>query len=220
MPNPQIPQQDPAHDVLAAEMYAVPAPDPALLDAEAHDVLAAEEFAMPAPDPTLHHPPVVTARRPDGSRRGPRRARGRGVRDARPAATSRRGAGPRGSGVLGRGPWWRALPRSLACVQWRGRSAAARPLRRFRVRLSGHLRGPKNGAVKKGQQVRPSRNPPLMWTRLQFFPLCGQNSRSMPVASRRIPQPRFSWNPVRRRGGCLPPSLRRFSRLAPVPSAT
>jgi hypothetical protein len=25
----------------------------------AHDILAAEEFAMPAPDPTIHHGPVV-----------------------------------------------------------------------------------------------------------------------------------------------------------------
>src|SRR6202040_2171431 len=59
MPDPQIPPTAPAHDVLAAEAFAMPAPDPTLLDAEAHDVLAAEEFAMPAPDPTLHHPPVV-----------------------------------------------------------------------------------------------------------------------------------------------------------------
>jgi hypothetical protein len=52
---------EPAHDVLAAEEFAVPAEDPtlhhgpvALPDdptgiAEPHDVLAAEEFAMPAP---------------------------------------------------------------------------------------------------------------------------------------------------------------------------
>jgi hypothetical protein len=50
-----------AHDVLAAEAFAVPAPDPALHHgpvvlpedpsgiAEPHDILAAEEFAMPAP---------------------------------------------------------------------------------------------------------------------------------------------------------------------------
>jgi hypothetical protein len=52
-------EQEDAHDVLAAEAFAVPAPDPALHhvtppdDAsgitEAHDILAAEEFAMPAP---------------------------------------------------------------------------------------------------------------------------------------------------------------------------
>jgi len=55
--------QEPAHDVLAAEAFAVPAADPALRErqvrlpedpsgiAEAHDILAAEEFAMPAPTP-------------------------------------------------------------------------------------------------------------------------------------------------------------------------
>jgi MYXO-CTERM domain-containing protein len=55
----RAPQEEPAHDVLAAEEFAVPAPDPALRHdpislpedptgiAEPHDVLAAEEFAMP-----------------------------------------------------------------------------------------------------------------------------------------------------------------------------
>ena len=55
------PREQEAHDVLAAEAFAVPAPDPALRHepimlpddpsaiAEPHDVLAAEEFAMPAP---------------------------------------------------------------------------------------------------------------------------------------------------------------------------
>jgi hypothetical protein len=50
-----------AHDVLAAEAFAVGAPDPALHErheqAEAHtphDVLAAEEFAVGAADPALH----------------------------------------------------------------------------------------------------------------------------------------------------------------------
>lgn len=55
-------QREPAHDILAAEAFAVPAPDPILRHhdpvklpgdptgiAEAHDILAAEEFAMPAP---------------------------------------------------------------------------------------------------------------------------------------------------------------------------
>jgi hypothetical protein len=54
---------EPAHDVLAAEAFAVPAPDPVLHHGpvvlpedptgieEPHDVLAAEEFAMPAPAP-------------------------------------------------------------------------------------------------------------------------------------------------------------------------
>jgi hypothetical protein len=52
-----------AHDVLAAEQFAMPAPEearhrrPIVLppepnpSEEAHDVLAAEEFAMPAPEP-------------------------------------------------------------------------------------------------------------------------------------------------------------------------
>jgi hypothetical protein len=52
---------DPAHDVLAAEAFAMPARDPDLNAgpvllpddptgiAEPHDVLAAEEFPMPAP---------------------------------------------------------------------------------------------------------------------------------------------------------------------------
>jgi LPXTG-motif cell wall-anchored protein len=54
------PKQEPAHDVLAAEAFAVPAPDPRLRPrplvvpddpsgiSEPHDILAAEEFAMPA----------------------------------------------------------------------------------------------------------------------------------------------------------------------------
>src|SRR5690242_9337632 len=55
------PPEDEAHDVLAAEAFAVPSADPSLRRrpitlpddptgiAEPHDVLAAEEFAMPAP---------------------------------------------------------------------------------------------------------------------------------------------------------------------------
>jgi hypothetical protein len=54
------PEEDLAHDVLAAEEFAVPGPDPALHPppvvlpedptgiSAPHDVLAAEEFAMPA----------------------------------------------------------------------------------------------------------------------------------------------------------------------------
>ena len=61
MPDQQSPRRDAAHDVLAAEAFAVPLSDPALRlqpitlpddpsgIAEPHDVLAAEEFAMPAP---------------------------------------------------------------------------------------------------------------------------------------------------------------------------
>jgi len=59
----QTPEEEPAHDVLAAEAFAVPAPDPELRHhrvvlpddpsgiAEPHDILAAEEFAMPAVTP-------------------------------------------------------------------------------------------------------------------------------------------------------------------------
>jgi len=60
MPDQQKPREDAAHDVLAAEAFAMPSADPTLRHqpialpddpsgiAEAHDVLAAEEFAMPA----------------------------------------------------------------------------------------------------------------------------------------------------------------------------
>ena len=60
MSEPKSPSQDSVHDVLAAEEFGVPAPDPGLRHgpvtlpadptgiAEAHDVLAAEEFAIPA----------------------------------------------------------------------------------------------------------------------------------------------------------------------------
>jgi hypothetical protein len=56
----RTPDQEPAHDVLAAEAFAMPAADPGLRHrrvvlpedpsgiAEPHDILAAEEFAMPA----------------------------------------------------------------------------------------------------------------------------------------------------------------------------
>jgi hypothetical protein len=55
--------EEPAHDVLAAEAFAVPARDPSLKHepvvlpddpsgiSEPHDILAAEEFAMPAGRP-------------------------------------------------------------------------------------------------------------------------------------------------------------------------
>ncbi|HWF35681.1 MAG TPA: hypothetical protein VG295_09910 [Solirubrobacteraceae bacterium] len=35
-------------------------------DLAAHDVLAAEEFALPAPDPSIGHPPVVLPEDPSG----------------------------------------------------------------------------------------------------------------------------------------------------------
>ena len=70
-----------AHDVLAAEEFAMPAPEAAWRDRpielppepnasdEAHDVLAAEEFAMPAPPP---HVAFASAPEPSSgpSRRG------------------------------------------------------------------------------------------------------------------------------------------------------
>ncbi len=61
MPGRETPPNGDAHDVLAAEAFAVPSADPSLRHrpitlpddptgiAEPHDVLAAEEFAMPAP---------------------------------------------------------------------------------------------------------------------------------------------------------------------------
>ncbi|MBV9467155.1 MAG: hypothetical protein JO206_02415 [Solirubrobacterales bacterium] len=61
MSETETPREEPAHDVLAAEAFAMPAPDPSLRHGpvrlpedptgieEPHDVLAAEEFAMPAP---------------------------------------------------------------------------------------------------------------------------------------------------------------------------
>jgi hypothetical protein len=64
MSGPEKTAGDAAHDVLAAEAFAMPSGDPTLRHqpialpedpsgiAEAHDVLAAEEFAMPAPQHT------------------------------------------------------------------------------------------------------------------------------------------------------------------------
>jgi hypothetical protein len=58
MPQPRDQGEEAAHDVLAADEFPMPAPDPALHEDPAHDVLAAEEFAVPAPDPAIHHGPV------------------------------------------------------------------------------------------------------------------------------------------------------------------
>ncbi|HWF24429.1 MAG TPA: hypothetical protein VG275_03210 [Solirubrobacteraceae bacterium] len=64
-----------AHDVLAAEEFAVPARDPSIGHppvvlpddpsgiAEPHDVLAAEEFALPASPPHPSSPIVTSGRR-------------------------------------------------------------------------------------------------------------------------------------------------------------
>ncbi|MEO6858991.1 MAG: hypothetical protein ABI323_10445 [Solirubrobacteraceae bacterium] len=52
--NPK-PAEESAHDILAAEEFAVGDSDPRLHHEPAHDVLAAEEFAVGALDPVLHH---------------------------------------------------------------------------------------------------------------------------------------------------------------------
>lgn len=61
-------EEEAAHDVLAAEAFAMPAPDPSLRQqqvvlpedpsgiAQPHDILAAEEFAMPAVSPRPRAP--------------------------------------------------------------------------------------------------------------------------------------------------------------------
>ncbi len=63
MAETRTPAEEPVHDVLAADMFAMPAADPELHHGpvrppedptgipEPHDVLAAEEFPMPAPPP-------------------------------------------------------------------------------------------------------------------------------------------------------------------------
>jgi hypothetical protein len=66
MPAPHRHDEDPAHDVLAAEEFGMPAPDPGLHHEPAHDVLAAEEFVVPARDPSLRHGPVTLPGDPTG----------------------------------------------------------------------------------------------------------------------------------------------------------
>jgi hypothetical protein len=68
------PADEPAHDILAAEAFGVPAPDPELNHPpvvlpsdptgiqEPHDILAAEEFAMPAVKPHTDDPSARRAR--------------------------------------------------------------------------------------------------------------------------------------------------------------
>lgn len=77
MPKAHRSPEDAAHDILAAEEFGMPAPDPVLHHgpvtlptdptgiAEPHDVLAAEEFALPAPP----HGYGGVAAVPDSSRR-------------------------------------------------------------------------------------------------------------------------------------------------------
>jgi len=72
---PKDTEREAAHDVLAAEAFAVPAPDPSLRHqqvvlpddpsgiAQPHDILAAEEFAMPAASPRFRAPAAPGAAR-------------------------------------------------------------------------------------------------------------------------------------------------------------
>jgi hypothetical protein len=78
MPESPEPGDERAHDVLAAEEFAMPAPDPSLHHgpvtlpedptgiAEPHDVLAAEEFAMPAPRSGADGGAAASPTRPSG----------------------------------------------------------------------------------------------------------------------------------------------------------
>src|SRR5437763_1298762 len=87
MPDTDPLAPEPAHDVLAAEAFAVPAPDPALRNepvvlpedpsgiSEPHDVLAAEEFAMPAGRPARARGRTPTTGRPPSRTRFPAPAR-------------------------------------------------------------------------------------------------------------------------------------------------
>ena len=73
---PEPNASDEPHDVLAAEEFAMPAPEAAWRDRpvvlppepnpsdEPHDVLAAEEFAMPAPPPHVTFTPAQEPARP------------------------------------------------------------------------------------------------------------------------------------------------------------
>jgi hypothetical protein len=65
---PKIPSKpaDGPHDVLAAEEFVVPAPDPGLHVDRPHDVLAAEEFELGTADPVLHRGRVTPPPDPSG----------------------------------------------------------------------------------------------------------------------------------------------------------
>jgi hypothetical protein len=65
-PEPDHLRPDDAHDILAAEEFGVPAPDPDLHADETHDVLAADEFEVGAADPALHHGPLQVPDDPSG----------------------------------------------------------------------------------------------------------------------------------------------------------
>lgn len=59
--------RDRPHDILAAEEFGVPAPDPNLHADEPHDVLAAEEFEVGTAEPALRHGPPQLPDDPRGS---------------------------------------------------------------------------------------------------------------------------------------------------------
>jgi hypothetical protein len=69
MPKPRESPDEPARDVLAAEEFVLPAPDPVLQErrgSDPHDVLAAEEFGVGVADPALHHGPLELPEDPSG----------------------------------------------------------------------------------------------------------------------------------------------------------
>jgi hypothetical protein len=66
MSDPEKTPDEAAHDVLAAEAFAMPSADPTLHREAARDVLAAEAFAMPSADPTLRHQPIALPDDPSG----------------------------------------------------------------------------------------------------------------------------------------------------------
>lgn len=66
-PKSDCAEREEPHDILAAEEFGVPAPDPDLHADEPHDVLAAEEFEVGAADPALHHGPLQIPDDPSGS---------------------------------------------------------------------------------------------------------------------------------------------------------
>jgi hypothetical protein len=103
---PKTPSNPPdgPRDVLAAEEFVVPAPDPGLHVDRPHDVLAAEEFELGAADPSLHHGPVTPPPDPSGI------AEPHDVLAAEEfAVPAGRGAVPAGSGGGGKPGSWTAV---------------------------------------------------------------------------------------------------------------
>ncbi len=79
MSETKTPAEEPAHDVLAAEAFGLPGPDPSLDPRpvvlpsdptgieEPHDVLSAEDYAIPAPPPGYR--PRISLQRGSRARR-------------------------------------------------------------------------------------------------------------------------------------------------------